>query len=79
MIDTLFNTNKTKAIQTKSKSVLDIFTKTVNDLEVLNNFIDFEAVAKQEEIDRLTSEMNMLNDLKEQHTKVISKINNLFE
>jgi hypothetical protein len=79
MIDTLFNTNKTKAIQTKSKSVLDIFTKTVEDLSLLNNNIDTEARAKQEEIDRLTSEMNMLNDLKEQHIKVIGKINNLFE
>ena len=77
MIDTLFN--KTKAIQTKSKSVLDIFTKTVKDLSLLNDNIDTEATLKQEEIDRLNSELVMLNDLKYQHSKVIDKINRIFE
>jgi hypothetical protein len=79
MIDTLFNTNKTKAIQTKSKSVLDIFTKTVENLSILNDTIDTEATLKQEEIDKLSSELIMLNDLKDQHNKVINKINRIFE
>ena len=79
MIDTLFNTNKTTAIQTKSKSVLDIFTKTKEDLLSLNDNIDTEATLKQEEIDRLNFELTMLNDLKEQHSKVIANINRIFE
>ncbi len=86
MIDTLFNTNKTKTIQTKSKSVLDIFIKTKEDLLSLNDNIDTEAILKQEEIDKLSSELIklsseliMLNDLKDQHNKVINKINRIFE
>jgi len=71
--------NSVSVIERKSSSTLDVFNKTLNELNSLNTQIDSETEAKLAEVERLTAEANYLKGLKDKHNKVINKINKIFE
>lgn len=68
-----------KTITSKSQSIVDVFTKTQEDLKGLNEIIEKQRLKKEAEIKRLTDETNELGVLRAKHSAVISKIDKIFE
>ena len=66
-------------IQEQSKSILDIFTKTVDDLEKVNKDVDTQVATREEIIKKAQSETELLNAVKTKNTAVIAKIARIFE
>lgn len=71
--------NTATKIQEQSKSVLDVFTKTVKELETLNETANAELVKREEIIKKAQEEQLILNATKTKNLTVISKINKIFE
>lgn len=71
--------NSAAKIQEQSNSVLDVFTKTIKDLETLNTTADAELVKREEIIKKAQDEQTILNATKTKNLTVISKINKIFE
>lgn len=69
-------TNKTKlqTLKEKSGKILDVFTKTVSDLTIVNQEIDQEREIKINELQLINQELTSLNDMKTSNDKVINKI-----
>lgn len=67
------------SIQKKSEGFIDVFTKTVNGLTSLNSQIETEKGQRKSEIERLSAEHDELDKLQGIHSKVITKINKIFE
>ena len=63
----------------KSKSILDIFTKTIKDLESVNTEADSEIAKREEAIKKASEEKTSLETTKANNITVISKINKIFE
>ena len=74
----LFESRVEKAHR-QSASILDIFTKTTEELSKLNNFIEQETALKIEAQRKLAEDIQKLGTLKENHDKVITKIAKIFE
>lgn len=72
-------TNLVARITSKSADIIDVFTKTVNDLTALNNQIDIERDNKLAERAKIEADLTTLAEHREKHDKVISKINKIFE
>jgi hypothetical protein len=66
-------------IQEQSKSILDVFTKTVSDLEKVNKDVDTQVATREEIIKKAQSETELLNAVKTKNTAVIAKIARIFE
>ena len=62
-----------------SQGIVDIFTRTVDDLKELNTQIDIHSVERENAIKKLTLEMEKLSSIKGDNEKVISKIAKIFE
>lgn len=71
--------NTATKIQEQSNSVLDVFTKTIKDLETLNVSADAELVKREEIIKKAQEEQVILNATKTKNLNVITKINKIFE
>lgn len=71
--------NKTDKLHSNSKNILDIFTSTVEDLTNLNKEIEARELEQFEVKKKLEDELSKLAYMKENHSKVISKINKIFE
>lgn len=71
-------TDVSKLLQ-KSSNIVNVFTKTVNDLKEVNEQIETAMEEKQEERKRLETDITTLDTLKSTHVKVISKITSIFE
>lgn len=73
--------NTPTAIEQLKQQSLDavaIFGKTVKSLEQANIVAELEAKSRQEQIDRLNSEIGEINTIRETNNKVIIRINNIF-
>lgn len=68
-----------KDLQTKSIKALDIFNKTVTELQSVNDQAEKAMVERQTEIDRLRDEFVSLNSLKSQNNSIIDKINQILK
>jgi t-SNARE complex subunit (syntaxin) len=66
-------------VQRKSAEIVSIFTKTVNDLTTVNGEIETQVQDKEEEKQEIEKDLHTLRTLKEENTKVIGKINQLFQ
>lgn len=66
-----------KGLQSKSKSVLEVFDKTVKDLKEVNDKIIKERDLKQEIIENALFDVESLNSLHSKNTRVIDKINDI--
>lgn len=75
----MFGKNQVENISQKSSRILDVFTKTVDDLTILNTEIDFQSENLEKEKARIEADLATLNQHKEKHNSVISKINKIFE
>lgn len=71
--------NQINKLQEQSKTILDVFTKTVTDLTEVNNEADQLSKKKEEEKKKLEEEITSLGSIKADNQKVIEKINKLFE
>lgn len=70
--------NPVKSVTDKSSKILDVFTKTVDDLKNVNTEVDGHINAQEEEKRKLEENLAALNEVKVQNSKVIEKINKLF-
>lgn len=69
--------NKVEQLEAKSASILDIFTKTVNDLNKVNEEASKEASNRKAEAAQLLSEAESLETVVANNSKVIGKINSI--
>lgn len=70
--------NKIKRIQNRSAHILDIFTRTIKDLSIINANIDDAKDTRVEKMSTLQVEINDLQLVKDNNDKIITKINSLF-
>lgn len=71
--------NKVEQLEAKSASILDIFTKTVNDLNKVNDEASREASNRKAEAAQLLSEAESLETVVANNSKVIGKINSILK
>lgn len=69
--------NKVEQLQSKSDNILDVFTKTVNDLSKVNDEAVREASNRRAEAAQLLSEAESLDTVVTKNSKVIGKINSI--
>ena len=69
--------NKVEQLQSKSDNILDVFTKTVNDLSKVNDEAAKEASNRRAEAAQLLSEAESLDTVVTKNSKVIGKINSI--
>lgn len=74
----LFKTRTQKAVDASAK-IVDVFTKTVTDLQAVNEQIDNHEMATNEKISKLNSNLRTLKTTRENNNKVIAKISKIFE
>lgn len=68
-----------KSLQNRSKSIVDVFTKTVDDLNVVNTDIRMLATEKEIEKAKIEEQLVTLAEQEAQNTNVINKINQIFK
>ena len=71
----LFTADKIEEIKKKSANALSVFRKTVSDLVEVNSAIESEIKSRDEEIVVLQKECGTLNEVKQENTQFIVKIN----
>lgn len=74
-----FKSNSVEALKRKSASIVDVFTRTVEDLNEVNQEIQKTAEEKAAEKARLEADLAILNLQKDENTRVINKIQKIFE
>jgi len=75
----VFNNDAIASLQTKSTSIVDVFTKTVSDLKAVNEQATAEEQERLEERARIDGELVKLGAIKADNQKVIEKIGKIFE
>ena len=70
--------NPVKRVINRSNNILDVFTKTVTDLQTVNNQIDTHVTKHEAKIQKLSTNLATLNQVREDNNKVINKINTFF-
>ncbi len=71
----LFTADKIEEIKKKSANALSVFRKTVSDLVEINSAIESEIKTREDEIVVLQKECGTLNEVKQENTQFIVKIN----
>lgn len=74
----LFKTNRVESLKQKSDNVVNVFAKTITDLERVNSQINAEIKVREDLINKLTEEGLRLDTTRISNNKVISKINSFF-
>jgi len=67
--------NDVKSICDKSASIIDVFTRTINELSEVNNQAKEAVNVRNEQITKLEIEKSKLNDVINHNTKVANKLN----
>ena len=62
------------ALQEKSANIIDVFTKTINDLETVNTEINTACVSRANKIAELAKEQETLIATRTANDKIISKL-----
>ena len=73
----LFNTIKN--LESKSTNILDVFTKTIKDLEKVNNEAANEVSKREALIKKAEEDKKLLEEIKTKNTVIITKISKIFE
>lgn len=71
--------NSVEALKRKSASIVDVFTRTVEDLNDVNQEIQKVAEDKAAEKARLEADLAILNLQKDENSRVIRKIEQIFK
>lgn len=76
----MFNTQNTvQRLKDRSQSILDVFTKTVSDLTLVNQQIEVEEESRQKKIESINLELKSLEETKVSNIKVIDRINSILK
>lgn len=70
--------NTVDNIVKRSLNVVNVFTKTINDLTAINQEITMIADEKEQAIAQLQNDVATLDHQRSENTKVIEKIQNIF-
>ncbi len=74
----MFSSNKSvESLKKRAGNIVNVFTKTVNDLTKVNEEIEVEINSRQVEALRLNAEAADLKVLKTTNEKVVNKINDI--
>jgi hypothetical protein len=68
---------KLQILKDKSSKIIDVFTKTVSDLTVVNQEINQEREIKINQLQEINQELTSLNDVKTSNDKIINRINTI--
>jgi len=66
-------------LQAQSDQIVDVFTKTIDDLSTVNKEANELTVEKTAEIQKLETEVEVLQEIQNKNQTVISKIQKIFE
>jgi hypothetical protein len=66
-------------LQEQSDQIVDVFTKTIDDLSAVNKEANELTVEKTAEIQKLETEVEVLQEIQTKNQTVISKIQKIFE
>ena len=66
-------------LQAQSDQIVDVFTKTIDDLSAVNKEANELTVEKTAEIQKLETEVEVLQEIQTKNQNVISKIQKIFE
>jgi hypothetical protein len=66
-------------LQEQSDKIVDVFTKTIDDLSAVNKEANELTVEKTAEIQKLETEVEVLQEIQTKNQTVISKIQKIFE
>jgi hypothetical protein len=66
-------------LQAQSDQIVDVFTKTIDDLSAVNKEANELTVEKTAEIQKLETEVEVLQEIQNKNQTVISKIQKIFE
>lgn len=69
--------NKVAQLQTKSDNILDVFTKTIRELNAVNEEATTAVTEKRAEAAQLMSDAKSMEDMVTKNEKVIGKINSI--
>lgn len=67
------------SLQEQSEKIVDVFTKTIDDLSAVNKEASELTVEKTAEIQKLETEVGVLQEIQTKNQTVISKIQKIFE
>jgi len=67
------------SLQEQSDKIVDVFTKTIDDLSAVNKEASELTVEKTAEIQKLETEVEVLQEIQTKNQTVISKIQKIFE
>ena len=67
------------SLQSQSDKIVDVFTKTIDDLSAVNKEANELTVEKTAEIQKLETEVEVLQEIQTKNQTVISKIQKIFE
>ena len=67
------------SLQKQSDQIVDVFTKTIDDLSAVNKEANELTVEKTAEIQKLETEVEVLQEIQTKNQTVISKIQKIFE
>lgn len=73
------STPATTKLQNQSSKILDVFNKTISDLEKINKEASETSLAKVDEATALLAEAKELEAIAERNTKVMNNIKKIFE
>lgn len=65
---------KVTNLQERSKDILNVFTKTSEELQIVNNHVQVAKTQKLEEIKKLNQEVSDLDVITVGNTKIIQKV-----
>lgn len=75
----IFKSSTVASLQTKSKSIVDVFTKTVTELKSVNSEVDKLSNEKSEQRNKLDQELVELSEVKASNERIVSKIEKILE
>ena len=78
-LKTLLLGDSVESLRTESSDILDVFTKTVDELNDVNQRINDKEQEKLEEQKRLANELDALAITKTRNLKIIDNINKILE
>lgn len=71
--------NKSSYLNSRSTATLDVFTKATKELSVINDSAEQEKAKKEAIIAKQQKEHDFLSIVQNQNSKVIEKLNKIFE
>lgn len=74
-----FFTSDLESHKNSSSNILDVFTRTIDDLTEVNSGIELSIQSRVKTIDKLQDEGSQLTKLRESNSKIISKLNSIMK